>query len=136
MWWKFMINVGVNQASAVLRAPYGVFQTSADARALMHLWMQEVLALAEKKGVNLTAEDMDQWDRILTDLSPKGKTSMLQDVEAARKTEVEVFAGKVVAMGEYHHVPTPVNRTLLHAIKAIESQYLGPCSTDQTDASV
>lgn len=48
---------------------------------------------------------------------------MLQDVDAARKTEVEVFAGKVVAMGEKYHVPTPVNRTLLHAIKAIESQY-------------
>lgn len=49
---------------------------------------------------------------------------MLQDEDAARKTEVEVFAGKVVAMGEKYHVPTPVNRALLHAIKAIESHYL------------
>jgi 2-dehydropantoate 2-reductase len=124
LWWKFMINVGINQASAVLRAPYGVFQSSADARALMRLLMQEVLDLADKAGVDLTDKDLDQWDRILADLSPKGKTSMLQDVDAARKTEVEVFAGKVVAMGEKYHVPTPVNRTLLHAIKAIESQYL------------
>jgi 2-dehydropantoate 2-reductase len=53
MWWKFMINVGINQASAVLRAPYGVFQSSADARALMHLLMQEVLDLADKAGVDL-----------------------------------------------------------------------------------
>ena len=37
---------------------------------------------------------------------------------------VEVFAGKVVALGATYHVPTPVNQTLLHAIKAIESQYL------------
>ena len=35
MWWKFMINVGMNQASAVMRAPFGVFQTSPDARAVM-----------------------------------------------------------------------------------------------------
>jgi 2-dehydropantoate 2-reductase len=123
MWWKFMINVGVNQASAVLRAPYGVFQTSADAHALMRLLMQEVLTLADKAGVDLSAADLDQWDRILGGLSPQGKTSMLQDVEAQRKTEVEVFAGKVVALGEQHRVPTPVNQTLLYAIKAIESQY-------------
>ena len=39
MWWKFMINVGINQASAVLRAPYGIFQTSPDAKALMRSLM-------------------------------------------------------------------------------------------------
>ena len=33
LWWKFMINVGMNQASAVMRAPYGLFQTSADLRS-------------------------------------------------------------------------------------------------------
>jgi 2-dehydropantoate 2-reductase len=124
MWWKFMINVGINQSSALLRAPYGVFQTSADARALMHLLMQEVLDLADTAGVGLTPADFDEWDRILAGLSPKGKTSMLQDVEAQRKTEVDIFAGKVVAMGEQYLVPTPVNRALLYAIKAIESRYL------------
>ena len=123
LWWKFMINVGVNQASAVLRAPYGIFQSSADARALMRLLMQEVLDLADKAGVDLNDKDLDQWDRILADLSPKGKTSMLQDVEAERKTEVEVFAGKVVAMGEKYHVPTPVNQTVLHMIRVIENRY-------------
>ena len=129
MWWKFMINVGVNQASAVLRAPYGVFQTSADARALMRLLMQEVLDLAARMGIDLTLADMAQWDRVLAGLSPEGKTSMLQDVEAQRKTEVEVFAGKVVELGEAHDVATPANRTLLHAIKAIESRYLGQTPT-------
>ena len=36
LWWKFMVNVGVNQASAVLRAPYGIFQHSAEARAVLN----------------------------------------------------------------------------------------------------
>jgi 2-dehydropantoate 2-reductase len=125
MWWKFMINVGINQASAVLRAPYGVFQSSADALALMRSLMQEVVALAEKAGIGLTAADLDEWDRVLTRLSPSGKTSMLQDVEAGRKTEVEIFAGKVVALGKEYHVPTPVNETLLRIIKVIENQQRG-----------
>ncbi|MBT4087613.1 MAG: ketopantoate reductase family protein, partial [Deltaproteobacteria bacterium] len=44
MWWKFMINVGVNPTSAVLRAPYGVFQTSPEAMKLMETSMREVIS--------------------------------------------------------------------------------------------
>lgn len=122
MWWKFMINVGINQASAALRSPYGVFQASADARALMMLLMQEVVALAGKVTVNLSQKDLDEWFTVLATLSPEGKTSMLQDIEAGRKTEVEIFAGKVVAMGKEYGVPTPVNQTIFHIIRAMEER--------------
>ncbi|MBM9604946.1 ketopantoate reductase family protein [Desulfopila inferna] len=122
MWWKFMINVGINQASAVLRAPYGVFQESPDARSLLLLLMQEVIELAGKISVDLTSEDLDKWFSVLDTLAPQGKTSMLQDIEAGRKTEVEIFAGKVVAMGEKHGVATPVNQTILNIIRVIEKQ--------------
>ena len=122
MWWKFMINVGINQASAVLRAPYGVFQSSPDARALIRSLMEEVVTLAKKAGIGLTEKDIDEWGIIMNHLSPTGKTSMLQDVEAGRKTEVELFAGKVVALGKKYHAPTPVNETILRIIKVIESR--------------
>jgi 2-dehydropantoate 2-reductase len=125
MWWKFMINVGVNQASAVLRAPYGVFQSSPDARALMELLMQEVVVLAGELSVNLTRKDLDEWLAVLSTLAPEGKTSMLQDIEAGRKTEVEIFAGKVVAMGIEHGVATPVNQAVLHIIKVMEDRERG-----------
>jgi 2-dehydropantoate 2-reductase len=122
MWWKFMINVGINQASAVLRAPYGLFQASPDARALMRSLMEEVVALAEKAGIDLAGKEIDEWGRIMMALSPTGKTSMLQDVEAGRKTEVEIFAGTVVALGNTHGVPTPVNATVQRIIKVMESR--------------
>ena len=121
LWWKFMINVGVNQASAVLRAPYGVFQASADARAVITALMAEVLALAARLGIDLGPADLEEWERVLGRLAPQGKTSMLQDVEAGRKTEVEIFAGKVVALGREHGVPTPVNQVMLHMIRTLEA---------------
>jgi 2-dehydropantoate 2-reductase len=120
LWWKFMINVGMNQASAVTRAPYGVFQSSPEAQALMEALMREVIALARVVGVDLVEQDVDDWYTVLNTLSPQGKTSMLQDVEAGRKTEVEVFGGKVVALGETHGVPTPVNQTVLRIIQVLE----------------
>jgi len=120
LWWKFMINVGVNQASAVMRAPYGVFQSSPDARALTEALMREVIALAQRIGVNIGEQDLDGWYAVLKSLSPEGKTSMLQDIEAGRKTEVEVFAGKVVELGKGHGIRTPVNQTLLSIVHVLE----------------
>jgi 2-dehydropantoate 2-reductase len=122
LWWKFMINVGINQPSAVLRAPYSVFQTSQEARDLMTSAMQEVIMLAEKEKVQLSDEDIKNWETVLLGLNPEGKTSMLQDVEANRKTEVEMFAGKVIELGARHNIPTPVNRKLFDMIKEIEEK--------------
>jgi 2-dehydropantoate 2-reductase len=120
LWWKFMVNVGVNQASAVMRAPYGVFQSSPDAQALMETLMREVTVPAQRIGVNLGEQDLDGWYTVLKSLSPEGKTSMLQDIEAGRKTEVEAFAGKVVELGKSYGIPTPVNQTLLSIIHVLE----------------
>jgi 2-dehydropantoate 2-reductase len=122
LWWKFMINVGINQASAVLGAPYAVFQTSKEARGLMESAMREVILLAEKAGVNLSEEDISGFDPYLARLNPQGKTSMLQDVEAGRKTEVEMFSGRVIALGRHFNVAVPVNQMLFDKIRAIESK--------------
>ncbi|MBI5252329.1 MAG: ketopantoate reductase family protein [Desulfomonile tiedjei] len=120
LWWKFMINVGINQASAVMRVPYGVFQSSADAQTLMETLMREVLILARHVGVNLGEGDLNDWFAVLKTLSPKGKTSMLQDIEAGRKTEVETFAGKVVDLGKLYGILTPANQVVLSIIHVLE----------------
>jgi 2-dehydropantoate 2-reductase len=120
LWWKLMVNVGINQASAVLRAPYGVFHFSQDARDLMEALMREVIVLARTVGVDLVEEDLDKWYDFLNRLSPQGKSSMLQDIEAHRKTEVEIFSGKVCELGREHRVPTPVNRTVFQIIRVME----------------
>lgn len=126
LWNKFMLNVGINQFSVLLRAPYRMFHDDKRARDLMRLAMEEVLALAEAKGVALSRDDLERWFPVVKTLSPEGKTSMLQDIEAGRKTEVEMFAGRMVALGEELGVPTPVNRVLLLSIQALEAAGSGP----------
>ncbi|MBW6508567.1 MAG: 2-dehydropantoate 2-reductase [Desulfuromonadales bacterium] len=122
LWWKFMVNVGINQASAILRAPYGVFQQSASARAVVDTLMREVITLAQAEGINLTEQDLEVWPPVLNALSPVGKTSMLQDVEAGRRTEVDMFAGKVVRLGEKYGIPVPANRIMLDLLHALEGR--------------
>jgi len=122
LWWKFMINVGINQVSAVLKAPYEVFNKVKEANELMEAAMREVIELSQKVGINLIEEDIEKFKQILKSLDPKNKTSMLQDIEAKRKTEVEMLGGKVCEMGEKYGVDTKVNKTLYNIIKSLEQK--------------
>jgi 2-dehydropantoate 2-reductase len=89
-------------------------------RELTRLAALEVVALSAHEGVSLGAEDLERVFPILESLAPEGKTSMLQDVEAGRKTEVDIFAGTVVELGRRHGVPTPVNDVLGRMIHGLE----------------
>ncbi|WP_301107378.1 ketopantoate reductase family protein [Sporosarcina sp.] len=120
MWWKFMINVGINQTSAILRAPYGVFQSTPSAYRLVEDAMREVVALSQRTGVNLSEQDVKSFWPILHNLSPNGKTSMLQDIEAGRKTEVEFLGGVVCEKGDQYGVLVPVNKQLVRLIEVME----------------
>lgn len=123
LWWKFMLNVGINPLSAILRAPYGVFQQVAEARELFAASAREAIELSHAAGVDLDDGEIDRCLEIFERLSPEGKTSMLQDVEAARKTEIELFAGTVVSLGKRYGVATPVNDLILKLVRAIEKGY-------------
>jgi 2-dehydropantoate 2-reductase len=123
LWGKFMLNVGVNQTVAVYKSNYGEVQREGEARETMIAAMREVITLSEYEGNNLTEADLNYWLSVLATLSPEGKPSMAQDLEARRYSEVALFAGAVLEMGEKHRVPTPVNKKLFDTIKAIESNY-------------
>ena len=125
LWYKFMINVGINQCSAVLRAPYTLFQNSAEARRLMESVMREVVGLSVALGTGLAEDDIAAWERTLGSLSPAGMTSMLQDVLAERRTEVDSFAGEVVRLACRAGLSVPLNEALLLVIRAIESGFGG-----------
>ena len=126
LWYKFMINVGINQCSAVLRARYRLFQGSSEARALMEAVMREVIELSAALGTGLVEADIAAWYTTLMSLGPDGMTSMLQDIEAGRKTEVESFAGAVVELGRRSGVSVPLNEALLLIIRALESGFRAP----------
>jgi 2-dehydropantoate 2-reductase len=123
MWGKFMLNVGVNQIAAVYGCNYGGLQQEGVFRDMMILAMREVLALSDKERAGLTEADLDYWLTVINPLHPDGKPSMQQDAEAKRLSEVELFAGTVLSLGEKHGISTPVNRLLYDKIQAMESKY-------------
>lgn len=123
VWWKWMINIGVNQVSAVTGANYGVFHTDRDIQLLMESAMQEAIETAKAAGVDLRNNDIENWYPILNSLGPDNKTSMLQDIEACRKTEVEAFSGRLIEISSTYNIDVPVNKTLFRIIKTKELLY-------------
>ena len=120
LWHKFMINVGINQASALLKAPYGTFQTDGDPRDLMMGSLREVVALSELEGTGLSEDNISRWLEVLDTLDPTGMTSMAQDAAAGRRMEVDLFADTVVAMACRHGLEVPVNRRLRRELSAMQ----------------
>src|SRR5699024_7962793 len=119
MWWKFMVNVGINQPSAVLRTGYGGFQNPGPAYDLMMALIEEVRTVAAAEGVPLTDADVERWHAVLAGQPAEGKTSMHQDVLAGRPTEVDIFAGRVVELGRRNGIPVPFNQAMLWILSAL-----------------
>lgn len=120
VWKKWLLNVAVNQVSALTGATFGELVQIAENKTLCQKAMLEVLSLAEAAGINLTFQDVADQQKVIEKAYPLGKTSMLQDVEAGRITEVEQFSGTVIALGEKFNVPTPVNQVFYQLIKSKE----------------
>ncbi|MGD9566981.1 MAG: ketopantoate reductase family protein [Sedimentibacter sp.] len=123
VWKKFMLNVGVNQVTAVTRAPYGKVTSIDTNLTLFKEAMMEVLTIAKATNIDLREEDIDEFVELMSHFSPNSKTSMLQDVDAKRKTEVDYFSGTVMEMGRKLNIPTPVNHVLYCIIKSLEQLY-------------
>lgn len=120
LWFKYMANVGENMTCALLGIPFGMYRDCEEANVIRRAAMREVAAIAQKKGISLGEEEIEKQEKVVMNLPYENKPSTLQDLEHGRKTEVEMFSGTVVRLGEELGVETPVNRVLYNGIKALE----------------
>lgn len=125
LWFKFMCNVGENLTCALLDVPFGAYRVSEHANELRREAMWEVVRIANKLGIDLGQTDVDRQEAHIKKIPFYNKPSTLLDIEAGRKTEVEMFAGKVVALGKELGVETPVNWMFYHAISVREERNAG-----------
>ena len=120
IWLKYMLNVSCNQISAIKKYTFGDILNNKKCMELVINVMKEVQTLAKAEGVKNTENMLNDASKALNTMNPDGKTSMLQDILAGRKTEVEIFAGTVVELGKKHKIPTPLNDYLKIYIELLE----------------
>ena len=124
LWAKLLLNVGINQTCMIYETNYGGAFDNDEARENMYAAMHEVIDVAQAEGVNLTEEDLKASVKVLQGLAYEGMPSMRQDALARRKSEVDLFAGTIIALAKKHSIPTPVNDMYYKKIKEIEEAYV------------
>lgn len=122
MWLKFTLNVVANQISAILGMTFGEMQTNQEFVNLAKKLIREVKSVAEKKGINNLENLEEDTIKAIKGMICGGKTSMLQDILAKRKTEVDIFAGEIIRLGKLYNIPTPYNNALYDLIKIKEEE--------------
>lgn len=117
LWWKFMVNVGVNQVSALYGATYGMIREDRRLFELMRQLTDEIITLSAITESPLGQADFDRWVKVLATLDANGKTSMLQDVEAGRPTELDLFGKTACELARKAGIDLPVNEYVYRELR-------------------
>lgn len=120
MWSKFRLNVCNNLPQAILGAGVGCYRDSVHMKAISDGLRAELEAIALAKGV-----DMSVMEESLTRGSAvhvSARYSTLQDIDAGRHTEIDMFSGALMRFGKELGIPTPYNEYTYHMIKALEEK--------------
>jgi 2-dehydropantoate 2-reductase len=117
-WRKLLINAIANPITALTLQRQAVLRRG-DIQALCFAILDEALAVAWADGARLADDEAAQLMATLMTYPPGAGTSMYFDRLAGRSLEAEAISGAIVAAGERHGIPTPLNRALLALLSAV-----------------
>ena len=127
MWKKLLGNVGLSPTSAITNLTQAGIMSVPELREVVLAAVDEAAAVGAAEGVELDAEEARSVLLKLVDPSGGGtghaRSSACIDILNRRRTEVDWINGSIVRLGEKHGVPTPVNRTLVGAVKGLEKHF-------------
>lgn len=120
IWSKFRLNICNNLPQAILGAGVGCYRDSEHMKAISAGLRAELEAVAAAKGIDMgkAAASSGKGSQV----PPTARYSTLQDIDAGRHTEIDMFAGALVRMGKELGIPTPYNEYTYHMIKALEEK--------------
>lgn len=126
LWAKVLYNCTLNPLGALLGVPYGELGRDERTREVMRRVAHEVYAVMRAAGEHTHWPDADAWLRHLhASLLPateRHESSMLQDVRAGRRTEIDALCGEIARRGALHGVATPVSEALAVLVRALEAK--------------
>jgi 2-dehydropantoate 2-reductase len=105
LWTKMAMNAAYNPVSVLTGATLGQMIDDLGCAATLHAVMAETCAVAASLGVRVPLQPRQLME--LTRPLALHKTSMLQDLEAARRLEVDPIAGAIAELARLRNVKTP-----------------------------
>lgn len=129
IWSKFRLNICNNLPQAILGAGVGCYRDSEHMKFIQDGLRHELETIAHAKGIDLSKADSSSSRGSAVPASARYST--LQDLDAKRHSEIDMFSGALIKMGKELHIPTPYNEYTYHIIKALEEKNDGLFDYDQ-----
>jgi 2-dehydropantoate 2-reductase len=120
VWEKAIVSAAINPVAALLGVVNGALLDDPDAAALQAAVVAEACAVARACGV--AADDTVLLERVraVCAATAGNRCSLLADLDAGRRTEIEAITGAIVARGRGAGVPVAANEALLRLVRARE----------------
>jgi 2-dehydropantoate 2-reductase len=123
-WRKLIFNAATNPVGALTGLTHGRVCEDPALRRLVSGLVDEGKAVAAAQQIVLDADPEELIDHAAKpEVAYDHKSSMLQDVDARRETEIDYLNGGIARFGREHGVPTPLNEAILALVKGLERSW-------------
>ena len=124
IWTKTIVNASINPITAINGVNNGEILKNPELFKMMKNACLEGIKVAEKANIKLPKCDILEKTKNVAKLTANNKSSMLQDIEKCKKTEIDEINGAIVETGIKYGVQTPINNQLIKIIKNLENKIL------------
>lgn len=121
IWKKVIVNAGINPLTAITLQKNGFILENPNLTATLETICEEAVTVAKAHGMDISVDEAIREAKDVARLTADNKSSMLQDVERGRRTEIESICGAIAKLGMEKGIPTPVNLSLMAVVKGLES---------------
>ena len=122
VWGKLIVNIGINAITALTGIKNGQLVDQACTRELSRAAVEEAVAVAQTQGIKIRDDAVDHVFAVAEATAPN-RSSMGQDVDKKRRTEINAINGFIVRTAEKLGVEVPVNKTLAALIETMQYHY-------------
>ena len=119
IWEKTAINAGINPLTALLNVPNGKLLEDSETRQLLRSLVVEAAKIAAMEGYHFHYSLVEHAEQVCHD-TRDNISSMLQDVRAGRRTEIEAISGEILRRSEDATLPVPRTRVVYQLVRGLE----------------
>ena len=122
IWDKLLVNVGINALTALTELKNGQLLDYPETLRVMKVLVSEAAEVASQKGIRIGGDPIEKV-KAVAEATKGNRSSMGQDIDFRRKTEIDAINGAVVREAKRLGIPVPYNEVVTDLIKAIEKRF-------------
>jgi 2-dehydropantoate 2-reductase len=122
VWTKLFVNIGMNALTALTGFKNGQLLDHPETVRLMEALVSEAIEVARRKGIRVDGNPFEKV-KAVAEATRENRSSMGQDFDYKRKTEIDAINGAVTREAERLGISVPFNQAITDLVKAIEKNF-------------